>query len=143
MATKPIGSISIDGASAYVKTLRNANGSLPDGVKAVLQKAAKIVVDDARPGVPIGPGRNGHAASSIRVTSTSYTVKVEAGGKKFPYYPWLDFGGSINKHTSKPTRRPFIKGGRFIWASWDRRAGDVVKAMADGLETLIDDAGLR
>ena len=135
-------SLSIDGAAQFVKALRESSGKLPPTVKKVLTRAAQIIVDDAKPKVPIGPGRNGHAADTIKVAATNYTVKIQAGGSRNPYYPWLDFGGSVNKHTSKPTKRPFIKGGRFIWASWDRRAGDVVKVMADGLADMIKESGL-
>ena len=132
--------IRIDGLRQFNRNLRRINGDLPKGLKDAGNAAAQIVVNDAKPRVPTGPGKGGHAASSIKVASTRTAVRISAGGKKYPYYPWLDFGGSVGP--GKRSKRPFLKTGRYIWKAFADNKDQVQTKLADELEKLARRAGL-
>lgn len=115
--------IRIDGLREFNRTLRRIDGDLPKGLRIAGNRAAEVVVEDAKPRVPTGPGRGGHAKSSIKAASTRTAARVRAGGKRFPYYPWLDFGGAVGRNDS--VKRPFLKEGRYIYASYGDNRGRV------------------
>lgn len=108
--------IRIDGLAQFGRNLRTINADLPKAIRLAGNEAANLIVDDARPRVPTGPGKGGHAKSSIKARSTRTAARVSEGGKRFPYMPWLDFGGRVGPGGS--VRRPFIKEGRYIWRSF-------------------------
>lgn len=132
--------IKIEGLREFMLGLRKIDGALPKGLKEASNKAALIVVNEAKPRVPVGPGKGGHASKSIKVASTAKAARISAGGKKFPYYAWLDFGGRVGPN--KSVRRPFIKAGRYIWAAFDDKRADVERTLAEELEALARRAGM-
>lgn len=134
--------IKVTGLREFRRSLKTLDASLPKGVRTAGNKAAEIVVAAAKPRVPVGPGRGGHASSSIRKASTQSAVRVAEGGARFPYMPWLDFGGTINKHTGTPTTRPFIRKGRYIWAAFADHHERVLDTYQDELKNLARSAGL-
>lgn len=105
--------IRIDGLREFVRNLKKLDSDLPKSLRKGLNTAADIVVDYAKPKVPTLTGR---AARSIKTASTASEVRVKAGGKQAPYYPWLDFGGRIRPYPRQVKRRPFRKDGRFLYA---------------------------
>ncbi|MFD4250397.1 hypothetical protein ACFWQL_11725 [Amycolatopsis thermoflava] len=96
---------------------------------------------DAKPKVPTGPGRGGHASSSLKAASTRTAARVQGGGKRFPYYPWLDFGGAVGRNNR--TKRPFMKTGRYIWKSYAENQEKVTAQLAGALTRVVIDAGLE
>lgn len=133
--------IRISGLKEFNRTLRRIDRDAPKGLRLAGNKAAQIVVDDAKPRIPLGPGRGGHARSSVRVASTRTAVRVRGGGKKFPYYGWLDFGGPKNK--PRPPRRRFIKEGRYIWAAFGDNRHRVEGVLRDELADIARSSGAR
>lgn len=133
--------IRIDGLKQFRRALKILDGDLPKRIKAIGNEAAQIVVDEAKPRVPLGPAKAGHARSSVRVASTGTAARVAAGGKKYPYFPWLDFGGRVGPN--KSSKRPFLTEGRYVWSAFDDRRSDVEKVLLDGLDDLARAAGLR
>jgi hypothetical protein len=121
------------------RNLRQMDRKLPREIRKAGNKAADIVVRHARPRVPV---RTGRAAASVRVASTQSAVGVAGGSARVPYYAWLDFGGTINRHTGHPTRRPFIKRGRYIWAAFGDHRQQVLDAYQDALGDAARDAEL-
>lgn len=134
--------IRIEGLRELRAQLRGMDRKLPGEIRKAGNEAADIVVVHARPRVPIGPGRGGHASSSIRKASTQSAVAVAEGSARYPYMPWLDFGGTINKHTGHPTSRPFIRHGRYIWAVFAERRQEVLDKYQDAIAAAARDAGL-
>lgn len=134
--------VRIEGLREFRLKVRAADRNLAKGLRKAGNRAAKIVVDTARPRVPIGPGIRGHAASSIKAASTQAATRVSEGGNRFPYMPWLDFGGQVNKHTGHPTTRPFLKTGRYIWASFADEQGAVTAELHTALGEIAREAGL-
>ncbi len=133
--------IKIEGLRELRKRLRKATGYAPIGLKVAGNKAAQIVVDEAKPRVPIGPGKGGHARDSIKAASTQGAARVSAGGKKFPYYPWLDFGGTVGP--GKRSRRPFLKEGRYIWAAFADKRDEIEQVLADEMANVASEAGFE
>jgi hypothetical protein len=133
--------ISVVGLKEFNRNLRRMDSELPKGLRLAGNAAAEIVVNEARPRVPIGPGIGGHAKNSIKVASTRTAVRVSAGGARFPYYPWLDFGGRVGRKRS--VRRPFLKSGRYIWKAFDDRRADVERELAEQLENLARTSGIE
>lgn len=132
--------VRIHGLRELRASLRRMDRNLPKGIRKAGNKAAKLVVDKARPRVPVVTGR---AARSIRAASTQRAVRVAEGGARAPYMPWLDFGGTINKHTAHPTHRPFRKHGRFIWAVFAEHRREVVDTYTAEVRRVGRDAGVR
>ncbi len=133
--------IQITGLREFRKALKDIDGESNKRLRLIGNDAAKLIVADAAPKVPLGPGRKGHARYSIKVRSTQTAVRVAEGGNRYPYMPWLDFGGTI-RQLHRKIRRPFRYEGRYIWSSWDGKQDEVGKLLADGLAELAKDAGL-
>ena len=133
--------IRIEGLKDLQRSLKLISKDAPKALRLAGNEAANLIVREARPKVPIGPGEGGHAASSIRAASTRTQTRVQEGGNKFPYMPWLDFGGAGGK--DKKNKRPFIKKGRYIWASFADNRERVSDKLAEELGKVIESSGLR
>lgn len=105
--------IRIDGLRKFSRDLKKIDNELPKALRLALNEAADLVVSDARPRVP---KRSGRAARSLKARSTRTAARVQGGGNRAVYYPWLDFGGRVGKGLA--VRRPFFKEGRYIYRSY-------------------------
>ena len=133
--------IKIEGLREFRRNLRNLDSNLPKGLRLAGNAAAKIVVDTAKPRVPVGPGQGGHASSSIKVASTATAARVSAGGKRYPYFPWLDFGGRVGP--KKKSLRPFLKKGRYIWSAYDDERDQIEQTLLTELTDIARSAGME
>lgn len=104
--------VRVEGMAEVLAGLSRLASSAPAAGLDAASESAKIVGGEAKLGVPIGPGAGGHAVASLTATGP----QVSGGGSRFPYFPWLDFGGAVGKNNS--VRRPFIRQGRFIWDTY-------------------------
>lgn len=138
--TDEIVSIRVDGLKQLNKALRAVSSDAPKALRLAANEAAAIVVAAAKPKVPSGPPKAGHAAASIKAASTRTAVRVKAGGPKYPYFPWLDFGGRVGRH--KHVVRPVLKSGRYVWKAYGDNHEKVATVLADQLDKVINDAGL-
>jgi hypothetical protein len=102
-----------------------------------LKESAQLVVKDAKRRVPLGPPPHGHARASIRSAKTGKGIEVRGGGARYPYYMWLEFGGSVGRRHH--TYRKRIKSGRYIYPAlgakrrqmyrlWNRHAARAMRA---------------
>jgi hypothetical protein len=132
--------IRVEGLRALNKSLKALSTDAPKALRLAGNEAADLIVKTARPKVPTGPGKGGHAASSVKAASTRTAARVKAGGPKYPYFPWLDFGGKVGRR--KRTVRPFLRSGRYVWKAYGEQREKVAATLADGLEQVIADAGL-
>lgn len=130
--------VKITGLREFVRGLKQVDRDLAKLVRLAFNEAADIVVSDARPRMP---RRSGKARASVKARSTQTAARIVGGGNKAPWYPWLDFGGRVGRN--KSVRRPFLKDGRYIYASYDRRKGEFIEAMQDGLIKVANDAGIE
>lgn len=137
MASEPVRIIGLRELNRSLRRVsRDAQKSLKDGFK----KAADLIVQDAKPKVPSGPPAGGHAVRSIRPSSTGSRVSVSEGGARYPYMPWLDFGGKVGPNNS--VTRPFRKTGRYIWAAFSDQHDQVMDAIDEAIADSARQAGL-
>lgn len=135
--------IKIDGLSEFSRNLKKLDSELPKMLRLALNESADLVAGRARPLIPTGPNKGGHASSSVKAQSTRTESRVSGGGNRYPYYPWLDFGGSVGPKRS--IRRPFIKEGRYIYGSYYELygSGKFQEAMVTALLKVAREAGVE
>lgn len=130
--------IKIDGLRDLTRSLKALDPETAKQVKAVLNDAAQIVVNTARPRIP---SLSGAARSSVVVRSTARESRVQAGGRKAPYYPWLDYGGKVGRDRS--VSRPFERHGRYLYPAYGAQMANVQKLLSKRLDLIIVGAGLK
>lgn len=133
------GQIAITGLREFQRALRQVDAGLPKQMRLIGNQAAQLVVDWAQPRMP---NKTGRARSSLKVRSSQREVRVAMGGTKAPYAPWLDFGGQ-GRRAGRPSARPFIADGRYVYQGLKVKRADVIEVMAAGLTDLAKQAGLE
>lgn len=130
--------IKIDGLAEFSRNLRKLDSELPKALRIAMNAAADIVVDAARAKVP---RRTGRAARSIRPQSTRTAVRVTAGGRRVPYYPWLDFGGRVGR--GRAIRRPFYSDGRYIYPAYHANREEFTAVLEQALLDVARQSGVE
>lgn len=133
--------VSITGLSEFRAALKAMDRDLPKALRLAFNTAAEIVVADARPRVP---SRSGKARGSVKARSTQAYSRVSGGGSRAPYYPWLDFGGTIEPRRGQFIRRPFLKKeGRYIYAAYFSNRDRYGTVLQDALVKVAEQAGIE
>jgi hypothetical protein len=130
--------IQIEGLRELAGALRRLGTGAHKAMRLAGNEAADIVVQDARGRVPT---KTGAARASIKTRSTQSAVRISSGGKRAPYFPWLDYGGRVGPN--KSVKRPFIADGRYIYPAFGanrRRVEDTYRA---AILRIAADAGLE
>lgn len=122
--------IRVQGLSEFSRNLRRLDADLPKALRIAFNQAAEVVVADARSDIPT---KSGKAKASVKARSTRTAARIVGGGRRAPYYPWLDFGGRVGKGRS--VRRPFLSDGRYIYKAFY----DNTDRLPDILETALID----
>lgn len=132
--------IRVDGLREFTRDLKRLDDELPKAVRLALNEAGELVIGEAKPRVPTLTGR---ARGSMRAASTRTAVRVRAGGRRAPYYPWLDFGGRVGRRRS--VHRPFIKSGRYLFDAYFDLAGSgrFQEVMTEALLDVARQAGIE
>lgn len=130
--------VSVKGLKPLSAALKRVNSEAPKGLRIALNGVADIVVRGA---VPLIPRKSGAAAKSVKVKSTRTSAKIQAGGPRVPYYPWLDFGGRVGRH--KSVVRDFYKGGRYIYPTIAKKQPEIQAALEQALKDVVKAAGLE
>ena len=133
-----VATIKVNGLRELQGALKAAENATPKMLRLALNEAAEVVVDYAKPQVP---SRSGAARGSMKARSTQKEARVSAGGRRAPYYPWLDFGGKVGKGDS--VKRPFYSEGRYIYPTLRKRHPEIIEAMAVALAGVVREAGLE
>ncbi len=126
-----------DGLGAWNARLKHLETIMPDVAYDVAERTAVIVAGKARTFTPLGPAANGHARNTIDSRGST----VSGGDRTHPYFGWLDFGGAVGRRNS--IKRPFLKGGRIIFAAYRADRPFVEERMEDAVERAVRRAGLR
>jgi phage gpG-like protein len=130
--------IEVKGLSELQASLRRIDADMPKALRLVLNDAAELVLDWARPRVP---SRTGRARGSMKARSSQRESRVAIGGRAAPYAPWLDFGGQ-GRRKGRPPRRPFMSEGRYVYRGLAVKRQDVQHLMEQGLNDVARGAGL-
>lgn len=130
--------IRVEGLAEFSRNLKRLDAELPKALRIALNDAADVVVGHARPRIP---RRRGRARASLRVASTRTRVRVRAGGKRAPHYPWLDFGGRVGRNRS--VKRPFLREGRYLYKSYFDKRADIGAVLERALLRVAAEAGIE
>lgn len=130
--------IQVEGLKQFQKNLRTLDGELPKALRLAFNDAADLVVGQAKPKIPSVTGR---AKRSVKARSTRTAVRIQGGGKKVPWYPWLDFGGRVGRN--KSVRRPFKKDGRYIYDAYFRNRDEFADILTRNLIDVARQAGVE
>lgn len=133
--------VRIEGLRQFVGNLKKLDADLPKAVRLAGNEGASLIVSESKRQIPRGPSAGGHAANSIKAKSTRTLARVQGGGKRYPYYPWLDFGGMAGRN--KKVRRPFIKSGRYIFSNYSKHADTIVGNYVEALVDVARQAGIE
>lgn len=129
--------IRVTGLREVQKALKDLDGESQKELRLALNDAAGIVVRVAQRRTPV---LSGAARSSIRATSGQREARVTAGGRKAPYLPWLDYGGSTGRN--KSVKRTFIKGGRIVYPAYEQEHTNIMRLLEKRLTDLVESKGL-
>lgn len=129
--------IGIEGLTKVQRALRQLDSEAPKGLRIALNEGADLLIDETR---PLIPHRTGAAAASLQARSTRTSARVQVGGRKAPYYPWLDFGGKTGINRS--VDRKFYSDGRYLYPTLGRIRGKINALLSDRLTAVARDAGL-
>lgn len=130
--------IRVEGLREFSRSLRALDAELPKMLRIAFNKAAGVVVDYGRARMP---RRTGAASSTIKAKSTRTSVRVAEGDRRHQYVPWLDFGGRVGRR--KSVKRPYIKGGRYLYPALTEKRDDIERAVQDALAEVAEAAGLE
>jgi hypothetical protein len=129
--------IRVEGLAAFNRGLRKLDAEAPKGLRIALNGAAELLIDRTRPQIP---KRTGAARASLKAQSTRTSARVAVGGRKAPYYPWLDFGGKTGRNRSVDRR--FYSEGRYLYPTLGRVRAEIEDALGTALTAVARDAGL-
>lgn len=132
--------IRIVGLREFRRSVRRLDADAAKAMRFGFRDAAALVVSTAKPKVPTGPAAGGHAIASIKASTSATKVQVSEGGARYPYMPWLDFGGRVGPDRS--VSRPFRKTGRYIWSAFAERHQEVLDQVEETIADAARAAGL-
>jgi hypothetical protein len=132
--------VKVEGLAELARRLKAIDPASVKRVRIANNEAANLVITRARPRIP---RRTGKAQRSLRAASTRGAVQVKAGGTRAQHYPWLDFGGRVGR--KKSVKRPFLKDGRYIYASYYElsQSGAFGDVLGKALRDVAAEAGLE
>jgi hypothetical protein len=130
--------ISVGGLAALSRGLKKIDADAPRQMRLCFNAAADLLVDRTKPTVP---EKSGAARRSIKARSTRTSARVGVGGRKAPYFPWLDFGGQ-GRIAGRPAARDFLKEGRYIYPTLRKIRPQIEQSLHDGISAVIAGAGM-
>lgn len=138
--------IRVRGLAEVKAALRETDAQLPKQLRENLLPIARLVASGVAAKVP---REKGAAAGSVTARASQASASVAFGGASAPYFPWLDFGGSVGKgHRpgapwSGSVTRPWVKGGRYVFPTIEQHRTGIEEAALDAVMKTATDAGLR
>ena len=90
------------------------------------------------------PEVSGAAKRSVGVRTGANALAIHAGGPNAPYYPWLDFGGTLPADGKRLNEQhlPFFHEGRWIYPSVVRRRPEIYRRATEAVELAKGRVGL-
>lgn len=130
--------IEVEGLAALSRALKAVDTEAPKQLRLAQNSAADLLVSRARTEIP---SVTGAARRSLVARSTRTSARVAAGGRRAPWYPWLDFGGE-GRVAGRPAHREFIKEGRYVYPTLRKIRPEIEQELHDSISTVIRNAGL-
>jgi len=130
--------VEVGGLAQLSKGLRGIDSGAPKELRLALNSAAELLVDATRPKIP---SVSGAARRSLVARSTRTSARVAVGGKRAPYFPWLDFGGQ-GRVAGRPGARPFLGEGRYVYPTLRQIRPRIEAQLQESITAVIRNAGL-
>lgn len=130
--------VQIKGLAEFNRGLRKLDSEAPKQLRIGLNSAADLLIDKTKPEIP---SRTGAARASLKARSTRTSARIAVGGRKAPYYPWLDFGGKTGRN--KSVDRPFYKAGRYLYPTLGKVRPLILDGLDEAIRTVARNAGLE
>jgi hypothetical protein len=130
--------VEVGGLAQLSRGLRAVDAGAPKELRLAFNAAAQLLIDKAKPTVQ---SVSGAARRSMVARSTRTSARIAVGGKKAPYFPWLDFGGQ-GRRSGRPAAREFIREGRYVYPTLRKIRPEIEKQLQDSLTAVIRNAGL-
>jgi hypothetical protein len=108
----------------------------PKALRLALNEAADFLIGETRKEIP---KRTGNAAASLKARSSRTAVRIAVGGRKAPYYPWLDFGGKTGPN--KSVKRRFYKEGRYLYPTLGKKRDEFTDVLRKALVKVAEESG--
>ena len=131
--------VEVGGLTQLNRALRGIDKEAPKQLRLVFNSAADLLVDRTQSKIP---SATGGARRSLVARSTRTSARVGVGGRKAPYYPWLDFGGQ-GRVAGRPAAREFIREGRYIYPTLRQIRPEIEASLQKGLDAVVASAGLE
>jgi hypothetical protein len=131
--------VEVGGLAQLSRGLKAVDAGAPKELRLALNEAAQLLVDETRPKIPTVTGA---ARRSLVARSTRTSARVAVGGRKAPWFPWLDFGGE-GKRPGRPAKRDFIKEGRYVYPTLKAIRPRIEAQLQESISRVIANAGLE
>lgn len=131
--------VEVGGLAQLSKGLRAIDAQAPKELRIALNSAADLLVDATRPKIP---SLSGAARRSLVARSTRTSARVAVGGKKAPWYPWLDFGGQ-GRRPGRPAAREFLREGRYVYPTLREIRPRIEAQLQESITAVVRNAGLE
>lgn len=131
--------ISVGGLSDLSRSLRKIDAEAPKQLRIAFNSAADLLVEYTAPKIPV---KSGAARRSLKAKSTRTSARVSVGGRNARYFPWLDFGGE-GRIAGRPSKREFIKEGRYVYPTLREIRPKIEQALQEGISEVIRNVGLE
>lgn len=128
--------VQITGLREFESALKKLDAGLMPELKAQFLGIANRIAGIIAGKVPV---LTGAAAGSVTAHGTLKGAQITAGGARVPYYPWLDFGGSVGR--GKANLRPFVPEGRYMFPVIHSEREATEAAAKDALRIVARSAG--
>lgn len=147
--------IRVTGLRDLQRDLKSVDKELGKELRKGFNEVAEIIVEETRRKVP---HRSGAARRSVKVASTQTAAAIAWGGKKAPYYPWLEFGGTVGKGRigagvakkkaggefggqAGSVKRAWRPDGRYLYPTIKSNRGEMLEALDAVIVALFKKAG--
>ncbi len=151
MADKSV-RVEVRGLRELDQAFRSMEGRMDGALKAEFLGLATRVADTARGKVAADVGA-GKAAASIKPKASARGASIAFGGTAAPYYPWLDFGGSVGRGhkpgvawsgaITRDWRGKPSGEGRYVYPAIREHRADIAAGVDDVVTRLAQRAGFE
>jgi hypothetical protein len=134
------GRIEVQGVKVITKRLRQMDDGTKKELKSIYIQSANIVFRNAMPRVPV---RSGRLKSTMRVSASTRSGSVRAGGKRSaPYAGPVHFGWPNRPNLARSWYGGPIRPNTFLYSALDARRSEVEEMFARGVSKAAKRAGL-
>lgn len=130
--------VRITGVVELQQALKALGNGAQTELRTVFAESASHIVAGATRRAPKDTGQL--IAKGVRSKAEQRGASIVLGGKRVPYGPWLEFGGSVGIDNS--VRKPFSRQGKFLMPAIAAGREQIIEAIAAGITDLARRHGL-